>query len=79
MNYLALDPRIGKPMPGDLVWSALPDAPVQEPRPRRSPRALVARLVASVSRTRSVTPDRQRSASRRAAAFAPRPATPHHR
>ena len=34
MNYVALDPRAGKPLPHDLVWSALPDAPVQEYRPR---------------------------------------------
>lgn len=34
MNYVALDPKAGKPLLGDLVWSALPDAPVQEDRPR---------------------------------------------
>ncbi len=28
MNYLALDPLAGTPRPGDLMWSALPDAPV---------------------------------------------------
>lgn len=34
MNYVALDPMAGKPLPGDLVWSALPDAPAQEDRSR---------------------------------------------
>jgi hypothetical protein len=34
MNYVVLDQNVGKPWPGDLVWSALPDAPVQEERPR---------------------------------------------
>ena len=34
MNYVAFDPRAGAPRPGDLVWSALPDAPVQEHRSR---------------------------------------------
>ena len=44
MNFVALDPNSGKPLAGDLVWSALPDAPVQEDRPRFPRlRALVAR------------------------------------
>ena len=34
MNYVVLDQNVGKPWTGDLVWSALPDAPVQEERPR---------------------------------------------
>ncbi|MEV4775890.1 hypothetical protein [Microbacterium sp. LWH12-1.2] len=28
MNNIALTPKSGRPMKGDLVWSALPDAPV---------------------------------------------------
>ncbi|WP_435747739.1 hypothetical protein [Microbacterium sp. PMB16] len=32
MNYITLDPRGGMPLPGDLVWSALPDAPVEQSR-----------------------------------------------
>lgn len=27
MTHAALDPRAGSPRPGDLLWSALPDAP----------------------------------------------------
>ena len=51
MNYVALDPRAGAPLPGDLVWSALPGAPVQEHRPRwRWPRARAARTRATAPR-----------------------------
>lgn len=32
MNYVALDPHAGTPVPGDLAWSALPGAPVERPR-----------------------------------------------
>ena len=45
MNNVALDPNAGKPMAGDLVWSALPDAPVEVDR---APRLLV-RLVRRLS------------------------------
>jgi hypothetical protein len=34
MNNVVLDRNVGKPWQGDLVWSALPDAPVREDRPR---------------------------------------------
>lgn len=55
MNYIPLDPKIGKPQPGDLVWSALPDAPVVEPRPRRKPFVLVVPLPARLSLSLSVS------------------------
>ncbi len=59
MNYVVLDQCVGKPWAGDLVWSALPDAPVQEERPRfvrlrtafakRAPRARRQQLLARLS------------------------------
>jgi hypothetical protein len=52
MNYVALDLNTGKPQPGDLVWSALPDAPVAEPRPRRGRLRLVLPIMEMVRRWR---------------------------
>lgn len=46
MNNVVLDRNVGKPWAGDLVWSALPDAPVQEERQRFVRlRALAKRIV----------------------------------
>ena len=56
MNYVALDPRAGAPRPGDLVWSALPDAPVQSGRG-----SVLARLRSAVARSAQ----RRRVAARR--------------
>lgn len=38
MSLVNLHPRAGKPLGGDLVWSALPDAPVVPPKTARQPR-----------------------------------------
>ena len=54
MNNVVLDHNVGKPWDGDLVWSALPDAPVQEARQRFVRlRGLAKRIVAG--RSQAVT------------------------
>ena len=53
MNNVAFDPNQGKPVEGDLVWSALPGAPVVPPRGRRSVFVTVAKLLTWVARRSS--------------------------
>jgi hypothetical protein len=41
MSNIALTPKSGRPMKGDLVWSALPEAPVVDDSLRHSVRDLI--------------------------------------
>ena len=65
MNNVVLDSNVGKPWTGDLVWSALPDAPVVEERPRFVRlRAVIRRVLAPRERQSQRAPTRMPAAGR---------------